>query len=188
VRRSEAKPSRAAVEAPSVSGGRTLIAGAVIAAAILVGAYLAAGGSGYEPTPAADPCLTREWRSPEGIEASAQQFALSALDGAACELGVSREELAVALVSEESRAEFAAEHGISDEELETAVRSGLVRGIDDAEDAGALGPLVADGARAVAERVPVDEAISLIENAQALFGDAGDFLGGLLDQAGSLIP
>jgi hypothetical protein len=165
-----------------------LIAAALVASIALVGAYLAAGGSGYKTTPSEDPCLTREWRSPQGVEESAQQFALSALDGAACELGVSREELAVALISEESRAEFASEQGIADAELETAVRAGLVRGIDDAEDAGALSPVIADGARAVAARVPVDEAIGLIENAQVLFGDAGDFLGGLLDQAEGLIP
>jgi hypothetical protein len=167
---------------------RLLIAASALAAVALVGAYLAAGGSEYEPTPAADPCATREWRAPEGIEQSAQQFALSALDGAACELGVSREELAVALASEDSRAEFAAEQGISDTELETAVRAGLVRGIDDAEEAGALSPVIADGARAIAARIPVDEGIALIEDAESLFGDAGDFLGGLLDQAESLIP
>lgn len=171
-----------------MSGGRGLIAVAVVASAGLVASYLAAGGSDYEPSPAADPCVMREWRSPEGVEESAQQFALSALDGAACELGVSREELAIALVSEESREEFAAAHGIAEEEFEAAVRAGLVRGIDDAESAGALNPLIADGARAVAERVPVDEAIALIEGAEALFTDARGVPGGLLDEAQSLIP
>jgi hypothetical protein len=178
VRRGEAEPSR----------GALLVVAAALASTALVAAYLAAGGSEYEPTPTADPCAAREWRSPEGIEESAQQFALSALDGAACQLGVSREELAVALASEEARADFLADQGLSDAELESAVRAGLVRGIDDAEAAGALSPLVADGARAVAERVPVDEAIALIEDAEALFGDASDLLGGLLDQAESLVP
>jgi hypothetical protein len=171
-----------------MSNGRALIATAVAAAVALVGIYLVAGGSEYEPSPTADPCLEREWRSPDGIEESAQQFALSALDGAACQLGVSREELAVALTSEQSRAEFAADQGITDAQLETAVRAGLVRGVDDAEAAGALSPVIADGARAVAERVPVDEAIALIENAETLFGDASDLLGGLLGQAAELIP
>ena len=80
----------------------------------------------------------REWTSPEGAEEIAQQFFLSALDGAACELGVSRETLAAALATEESRQAFAAEQGIDDAELETAVRAGVVRAIDDAEDAGAI--------------------------------------------------
>ena len=188
MRRSEAKPRRAAVEAPSVRRGRTLVALATLASVALVAAYLAAGGSEYEPTPTADPCSTREWRAPEGIEESAQQFALSALDGAACELGVSREELAVALATEESRAAFAAERGVSDDELESAVRAGLRRGIDEAEAAGALAPIVADGARAVASRLPVNEGIALIEDAGALFGDAGEFLDGLIEGAESLLP
>ena len=168
-----------------------LVAASVLVAAILVGAYVAAGGSAYEPTPVADPCAPREWRSPDDLEADAEQFALSALDGAACELGVSREELAAALASDDARARFAAEHGIDDAELEAAVRAGLVRAIDDAEEAGALNGIVADGLRAVAERVPVDEAIGLIENAQSVFEDgqgALDQLGGLLDSAGSLLP
>jgi hypothetical protein len=164
--------------------GRALIAAAVALSAALVLAYLAAGGSSYEPTPVADPCQPREWRDPEGIEQSAQQFALSALDGAACELEVSREELAVALASPESRAEFAAKHGIGDAELEAAFRAGVVRGIDDAEAAGALNGTIADGLRAIAVRLPVDEAISVIENGGDFLngvGGAVDDLGGLLD-------
>jgi hypothetical protein len=167
---------------------RLLIGLSVLASAALVLAYLAAGGSSYEPTPVADPCQPREWRDPEGIEESAQQFALSALDGAACELGVSREQLAVALATPESRAEFAAEHGIDDAELETAVRAGVVRGVDDAERAGAIGGLVADALRAVAVRLPVDEAIRVIEDGGDFLDGAGGAVGDLLDRAGGLIP
>jgi hypothetical protein len=164
--------------------GRVLIAAAVALSAALVIAYAAAGGGSYEPTPVADPCQPREWRDPEGIEESAQQFALSALDGAACELGVSREELAVALASAESRSEFAAEHGIEDAELEQAVRAGVVRAIDDAEEAGAVSSLVADALRAVGSRLPVDEAVAVIENG----GEFLDGAGGVTDDLGNLIP
>ena len=94
----------------------------------------------------------------------------------------------IALVSEQSRAEFAATEGIEDEELEQAVRAGVVRGIDDAEAAGALAPIVADGMRAVATRLPVDEAISLIENGGELFADAGDALGGVIDRIEGILP
>ena len=183
MRRSEAKPRRAAVEAPYVRA-RTLILAAIAVSTALVVAYLAAGGGSYEPTPVADPCQPREWRDLEGVEESAQQFALSALDGAACELGVSREDLAVALASERSRADFAAERGIGDAELEAAFRAGVVRGIDDAEDAGAIGGIVADGLRAVAVRLPVDEAAAVIEN-------GGEFLrsvDGVFDGIGDLVP
>ena len=160
--------------------GPILVAGALAASIALVVVYLAAGGSGYEPTPVADPCQAREWRSPDAAEEYAEQFFLSALDGAACELDVSRESLVVALATEESRREFAAERGISDAELEAAIRAGVERAIDDAEAAGALNPLIASGLRGLVARLPVDEALALIDDAGALFSGAG----GLLDQLG----
>jgi hypothetical protein len=168
--------------------GRGLIAGAVLASVALIAAYLAAGGSSYEPTATADPCAPREWRSPQGIEQSAQQFALSALDGASCELGVTREELAVALGTEEGREEFAEAHGIDDATLEAAVRAGALRGIDDAVEAGALNPLLASGLREAAERLPVDETIALIIDGRELFEDAEGILGDLIDQVDDLLP
>ena len=164
--------------------GRALVLVALGASVALVVAYLAAGGSDYEPTPVADPCQPREWGSPEGVDEAAEQFTLSALDGAACELQVSRETLALALATPEAREEFAAERGIDDAELEAAVRAGIERAIDDAERAGALSPPVAAGLRALGARLPVDEAIALIEDARSVFEGAGgviDDLGGLFD-------
>ena len=93
----------------------------------------------------------------------AEQIALSGLDGAACELDVSREEMVLALANSESRAQFAREHGISDERLEQLVRDGLLRAIDDAEQADALNPTIADLLRGIARNVPVDELLDLLE-------------------------
>jgi hypothetical protein len=163
---------------------RLLVGGAAALSILLVVVYLAAGGGTYEPTPVADPCEGRAWTSPGDLEEVAQQFLLSALDGAACELGVTREELAAALATEESRADFAAEQGIDDATLEAAVRSGVVRAVDDAEGAGAIPGFVADGLRAAAVRLPVDEAIALIGDARDTLDDAG----GLLDDLGGLLP
>jgi hypothetical protein len=171
----------------SVSG-RALVVGAATASLLLVVVYLAAGGGTYEPTRAADPCDPRAWTDPDDLEESAQQFLLSALDGAACELGVSREELAVALATEESRREFAAEQGIDDLQLEFGIRAGLRRAIDDAERAGVLSPLVAGGARALADRIPVEEAIALISGAEDLFEGAGGIIDDIVDQADDLLP
>ena len=84
-----------------------LVGIAVVASLVLVGVYLAAGGASYAPAKTADPCKHRPWGNPEGLEQIAQQFTLSALDGAACQLGVSREELAQALASSEAREKFA---------------------------------------------------------------------------------
>lgn len=171
--------------------GRSLIAAAVLASVALVGAYAIAGGGCYEPTPVADPCDSRSWTQPVGAEEIARQFALSALDGAACELGVTREELAAGLATEGARESFAAEQGIEDAELEDAVRAGVVRAIADAEAAGELDQSVAAALAAVASRLPVDEAVAAIENGAELIDDAGGLIeqaGGLLDRAGELLP
>ncbi len=57
-----------------------------------------------------------------------------------------------------------------------------MRAIDDAENAAAIAPFTADGLRAVASRLPVDEVIGLIDDATAILDDAdgASTLGGLL--------
>ena len=122
-------------------------------AAVLV-PYLALGGASYEPTPVADPCIVREWRGPEDLQAVLEQVVLSALDGVACELGVSREDLVLAVRDEASLDAFAEANGISRADAEQAVRDGLVRAVEDAEEAGAIGGLFATLARRAVESVP----------------------------------
>ena len=139
------------------------IAWAVAAAVALVVVYLALGGASYAPAKVADPCQPRDWRDPQGVEEVAEQIALSGLDGAACELDVSREEMVLALANSDSRAQFAREHGVSNERLEELVRDGLLRAIDDAEQADALNPTIADLLRGIARNVPVDELLDLLE-------------------------
>lgn len=154
-----------------------LVGCSVLASLILVGAYLAAGGSSYTPKATADPCKHREWRDPGSLQEVAEQFSLSALDGAACELGVSREELARALPSEEARQKFLDEYDIGAEEFAKAIRAGLLRAIQDAEDADALSPLVAGPLRATIEQIPLDQAIELVEDASSAFETFQNFLG-----------
>ena len=50
--------------------------------------------------------------------------------------------------------------------------------------ANTLAPLVANGLRVVAARLPVDEGIALIEDASELFDGAG----GVIDEIGGLLP
>jgi hypothetical protein len=156
---------------------RGLLAAAIAASALLVGAYLIAGGSDYQPTPVADPCQPRAWTSPDSPEEVAEQFFLSALDGAACELHVSRESLVVALATPENRTEFAAEQGITATTLDAAVRAGLVRAIDDAERAGAISSVVASSLRTTVSQLPLSEAIALIVGAASALNSAGGVLG-----------
>jgi hypothetical protein len=158
--------------------GQMMVGVAVALSLVLAGVYLAAGGASYAPAKTQDPCKHRPWRDPQGLEQITEQFTLSALDGAACKLGVSREELAQALATDEARQEFTESHGISDPELAVAVRAGLLRAVDDAEDAGALSPLLAGPARAMLRSVPLDQAIDLINNADSLLGGSEGLLGG----------
>jgi hypothetical protein len=164
---------------------RVLVGSAIVAAVALVGIYLAAGGSSYAPAKTQDPCKHRPWGNPEGLDQIAQQFSLSALDGAACQLGVSRETLAQALATTEGRERFTKRYGIDDAELARAIRAGLLRAVDDAEEAGALNPLLAAPLRETLKSIPLDQAIELVQNARTLLNDAQSFLGpaqGLLEQ------
>jgi hypothetical protein len=156
---------------------RVLVAGAIVVALALVGAYLAAGGSSYAPEKTQDPCKPRPWRNPQGLEEIAQQFSLSALDGAACQLGVSREALARALATPEARERFSEKYGIDDAKLAQAIRAGLVRAVDDAEKAGALSPLLAGPLRSTVEKIPLDQAIELVRDARSALGGLQTFLG-----------
>lgn len=157
--------------------GRLLIVASIVASLLLVGAYLAAGGSSYEPAQVQDPCQPREWSNPQTLGQIANQFTISALDGAACQLGVSRETLARALATPEARERFTKRYGITDEKLARAIRAGLVRAVDDAEEAGALSPLIAAPLREVVQRIPLEQAIEIINNAKSFLGEAEGFLG-----------
>jgi hypothetical protein len=156
---------------------RFLVGGAIASALLLVGIYLAAGGASYTPEKTQDPCKQRPWRNPEGLQQIAEQFTLSALDGAACQLGVSRETLARALATPESRDRFKERYNISDAKLAKAVRAGLLRAVDDAEEAGALSPFLAGPLRETLRSIPLDQAIELINNAESLLNNAQGFLG-----------
>lgn len=158
-----------------------LVGASVLASLILVGAYLAAGGSSYAPKQTQDPCKHRQWTDPGTLQEIAQQFSLSAADGAACELGVSREELIRALPSEDARQKFLDEYDIGPEEFAKAIRAGLLRAIEDAENAGALSPLIAGPLRTTIEEIPLDQAIELVEDASSAFETFQGFLGPAAD-------
>ena len=91
--------------------GRVLAAGAA-AVALAGGAALARPALAPEPVTLADPCEPRELPGTGGIEGAIQDVALVALDRAACRYGSSREELALALVDADARADYEREYGV----------------------------------------------------------------------------
>ncbi|HEV7483861.1 MAG TPA: hypothetical protein VGO13_12265 [Solirubrobacterales bacterium] len=160
---------------------KVLVGASIAAALVLVGIYLAAGGSSYTPEKSQDPCKHRPWSNPEGLQEIANQFSISALDGAACQLGVTRETLARALATPAGRERFKERYGIDDAKLARAIRAGLLRAVSDAEEAGALSPLIAGPLRTTIEEIPLDRAIELVN-------DASSALGGLSGVEGLLGP
>jgi hypothetical protein len=167
---------------------RLLVVGAVVASLALVGIYLASGGASYTPEKTQNPCKHRAWTNPESLGQIANQFSISALDGAACELGVSRETLARALATQEGRERFSKRYGIDDEKLAEAIRAGLVRAVDDAENAGALSPLIAAPLRGTVEDIPLDQAIEIINGGKSIFGTVQNLLGPAGELLEELLP
>jgi len=147
-----------------VSARRTPVAAAA-AAASLVGLYLALGGATYQPLEVADPCAPRPVEELQQRDELTERLALSALDGAACSLQIPREDLVFVVADPAQRESFIAEHAISEEALDEALRAGLVRAVDDAERAGDISSFEHTLLLELAERVPAAEAIDVLEAA-----------------------
>jgi MFS family permease len=122
---------------PLASGAplAVVLPAAVASGALLVAVYLLLGGGGYEPTGLADPCARRARPAVERT----QLVALAALDGTACRLGTTREELVRGLLG------GSPPPGVSTGELQDA----LGDGIDRAQDEGYLSGLAAAALRVV---------------------------------------
>jgi hypothetical protein len=141
-----------------------------IAAAVLIAVELANGALDYGESQVADPCLQREPLPGEGFEATIQRIVLDGLDGAACELNTTREELVLSVDPELGR-----DVEWDDETLERAVRAGLLESIAEAEARGSIGGLEVTIMREVVERAPLDW---LIQGGTSI----ADLLGGLFDR------
>jgi hypothetical protein len=120
---------------------------------VVVVPYVALGGGSFEPTPVADPCQPRALSEAEGLGETIERIALRAVDGVACELRVSREDLVLALRSEEAFDAFSAEHRVDRSEAERAIHDGLVSAVDEAEQDGTLPGFIAPFVRKAAEEV-----------------------------------
>jgi len=99
----------------------------------------------------ANPCRTRAAFPGHGLDAVAQRIVLDGLDGAACRLHTSREELVLSLGNGERRWD---EHTI-----ETALRAGLLRAVDASEQRGDLPSFLAPLVRGVVERAPLRQLV-----------------------------
>lgn len=124
----------------------------VLVAVALIGVELSKGARTSGEFVAQDPCTATPDPFPGGgLDAAVQRIALSTLNGAACELGTTRERLVLSL-DENS--------GFDDvdwdkETMENALRVGARRAIDDANDRDAIPGWVASALEFVVDRAPI---------------------------------
>ncbi len=140
---------------------------ALVAAAALVGAYVALGGLSYEPTPVANPCAPRPERPTSGSGERVELVLLAAADETACALGVSREDLVLALRSVEELEGLARREGRSRDELESALRDGLEHAVEEAEERDLIGDRTATALGFAAERLPLGLLLSVLRGASS---------------------
>jgi hypothetical protein len=115
---------------------------------VLYGVELGRGALG-EPSPKlADPCRPRESRSGGGVDATIQRIVLDGLDGAACRLHTTREELVLSLGGNAPRR-------WDEHTIEVALRAGLLRSVDEAERRGDIPGFLAPVVRRLVERAPL---------------------------------
>jgi hypothetical protein len=137
-----------------VSRGAWIVVVLLLSGAALVGVELGKGALSQPPPKIANPCVPRAGRT-GGIDATLQRIVLDGLDGAACRLHTTREELVLSIGGGGA--------GITrhwdEHTIEVALRAGLLRSVDAAEQRGDLPGFVADALRGVVERAPLDKLI-----------------------------
>jgi hypothetical protein len=134
-------------------------------AALLIVLEFANGAADAGSLAVRDPCAARPAYPGEGLDAVLQRIVLDGLDGAACELGASREELVLSLAPTSE-----ADIRWDDATIERAVRAGLLGAIDDAEQRGSLNGIVAALLRQLVQRAPVEWLIDGGQGLAGLFG------------------
>jgi hypothetical protein len=146
-----------------VKRGPVVLAALFVAAAALIGLELGNGAIDAGALAVLDPCGPRPAYPGQGLDATTQRIVLDGLDGAACELGTTREELVLSLAPSPG----SGPSPWDDETIEQAVRAGLLEAVDDAEQRGSVNGIVAALLRQVIPRAPVQW---LIDGGQGIAG------------------
>ena len=137
----------------------------LLSGAALVGVELGKGALD-EPAPKiANPCVPRAGRT-GGIDATLQRIVLDGLDGAACRLHTSREELVLSI----GGGGVGVTRRWDQHTIEVAVRAGLLRSIDEAQRRGDIPDFVVPILRNFVEHAPIDQLVRGAINLGGLFG------------------
>ena len=119
---------------------------------VLLGAQVAAGAADVGEYVAEDPCTADPDPFPGGgLDGTVQRIALSALNGAACELDTSRERLVLSIDPDSGYADVTWD----EETAEEALRVGAHRAIDDFDERDALPGFVASLLHLAVDHAPI---------------------------------
>ena len=135
-------------------------ASVAILAALLVGslallvAELANGAAGAVSPAIERPCQARQPFDGQGLDATVQRVVLEGLDGAACKLGTTREQLVLSLSPASRRKRPWTRHRI-----EVAVREGLVHAVDAESRQGHIPALLVPLLRRLVLSIPLEKLI-----------------------------
>jgi hypothetical protein len=135
-----------------LKGASAILAALLVAAGILVAVELGMGAVDTGPA-VANPCKARAPFPGGGIDAAIQRIVLNGLDGAACRLHTTREELILSLRSSGGSIHF------DKHTTEVAVRAGLLRAVDEAERRGDIPGFLAPIARRLIRSTPIDKLV-----------------------------
>jgi hypothetical protein len=139
----------------------TILVVLLVAAAAVVVAELgrSATNGGVQ---VADPCKPRALFPGHGIDATIQRVVLDGLDGAACRLHTTREELVLSLRGGSGSRRW------SQRTIETALRAGLLHAVDEADRRGDIPGFLVPAVRHLVETVPLEKLIELVQGGLSL--------------------
>ena len=120
------------------------------AAAVLIVVEFSLGAAHAGEVHLADPCKPQNFTGSAG-----QRVLLDGLDGAACRLHISREAL---VLSVGSNSPFHTRW--TKQKIETALRAGMVRAVDEAERRGDIPSFLAGPIRRLIRTAPIDKLVS----------------------------
>jgi hypothetical protein len=115
-----------------------LLAALVGAAVVLLVVELSLGALGFGKPDLADPCTSRPAFAGGGLDGEVQRFALSGLNGAACRLHATREELVLSFVPAAGTKRVRWDRRT----IEEALRAGFDQAFDDLEARGLAGLVI----------------------------------------------
>ena len=120
----------------STRRGTIVLAALGVAAVALIAVELGLGALSYGEPHLADPCTSKPAFSGGGIDGAVQRFALSGLNGAACRLHTSREQLVLSFTrSAKTKVKW------DRATIDAALQAGFTRAAQDTVGGGVLGSL-----------------------------------------------